>query len=206
MSGIKGNFYVPFLGGWEAAMPPGYPAFGETWHSNMPRRTVLTLQLGTRRVHLSGCTAHPTGEWVTQQARQLAWTLQDRQEEKAQQLPMRFLIRDRDAKFVRSFDTVLASEGIEIIKTPFRAPKANAYAERWVLSVREECLDRLLIINEGHLRRVVSEYTDYYNEARPHQGINQRCPTPINRGRRDGPVECRDVLSGIIHDYHREAA
>lgn len=122
-------------------------------------------------------------QWVTQQARELAWTLQDMQEEKDQQLPilpMRFLIRDRDAKFVRSFDTVLACEGIEIIKTPFRAPKANAYAERWVRSVREECLDRLLIINEGHLRRVVGEYTDYYNEARPHQGINQRCPTLPN--------------------------
>jgi transposase InsO family protein len=161
------------------------------------------IELGSRRVYLAGCTSHPTAEWVTQQARQLTWTLQDKQ---AEVLPIRFLIRDRDAKFTTSFNKVFASEGIEILRTPYRSPKANAYAERWVRSVREECLDRLLIVNECHLRRVLREYVAYYNEARPHQGIDQHCPIPIKRGPRGGTVTCRNVLGGIIHDYHREAA
>ncbi len=146
---------------------------------------------------------------VTQQARQLTWTLQDRQGKQDKQdgaLPTVFLIHDRDAKFPASFDRVCASERIEILKTPYRSPKANAYAERWVRSVREECLDRLLIVNEAHLRRVLREYVAYYNEARPHQGIYQRCPIPIEGGRRNGGVKCRDVLGGILHDYHREGA
>ncbi|MDQ6694314.1 MAG: integrase core domain-containing protein [Chloroflexota bacterium] len=166
----------------------------------MPRRTVLTLQLGTRRVYFAGCTAHPTAEWVTQQARQLSWTL------KEEQRPMRFLIRDRDTKFTAAFDRVFASEGIEIVRTPYRTPQANGFAERWIRSAREECLDRLLVLGEQHLRRVMTEYIDYYNRARPHQGFEQRCPIPITRQPREGPVKRRDVLGGIIHDYHRDAA
>jgi len=158
------------------------------------------IELGTRRVHFAGCTAHPTGEWVTQQARQLTWMLQDEQK------PIRFLIRDRDAKFTASFDRVFAAEDAKIIRTPYRAPRANAFAERWIRSAREECLDRLLILGEGHLRHVMREYIGYYNQARPHQGIEQRCPVPIDRARRDGAVKRRDVLGGIIHDYHWEAA
>ncbi len=158
------------------------------------------IELSSRRVHIAGCTAHPTAAWVTQQARQLSWTVQDAQQ------PMRFLIRDRDAKFVPGFDAVLAAEGIEIIRTPYRAPRANAIAERWIRSARAECLDRLLIMGEMHLRRVLREYVAYYNEARPHQGIEQRCPIPIERSRGEGRVKCRNVLGGIIHDYQREAA
>ncbi len=118
---------------------------------------------------------------------------------------MRVLIRDRDAKFTASFDNVFAAEGIEIIKTPFRAPRANAFAERWIRSARSECLDRLLLMGDGHLRRVMKEYIKYYNEARPHQGIEQRCPIALAERRRTGPVQCRDVLGGIIHDYERAA-
>lgn len=158
------------------------------------------IEWGSRRVHFAGCTAHPTAEWVTQQARQLTWTLQDEQKS------MRFLIRDRDAKFTASFDTVLAVEGIEIVRTPYRAPRANAFAERWIRSVRAEVLDRLLILSEAHLRRVMLEYVEYYNRARPHQGIEQRCPIPIELAGKEGAVQCRDVLGGIIHDYYREAA
>ncbi len=137
---------------------------------------------------------------MTQQARQLSWELQDGT------LSARFLIRDRDAKFLASFDTVLESEGITIIQTPYRAPKANAFAERWIRCVREECLDRVLIVNERHLRRVLTEYIAYYNQARPHQGIGQQCPVAGEHRRADGPVRCRDVLGGIIHDYYRAAA
>ncbi len=160
----------------------------------------FVMELGSRRVHFAGCTAHPTAEWVTQQARQLTWTLPDEQKQ------VRFLIRDRDAKFTASFDAVFAAEGIEIIKTPYRAPRANAFAERWIRSVRAEVLDRLLILSEAHLQRVMKEYVEYYNRARPHQGIEQRCPIPIERARKEGVVTCRKVLGGIIHNYYREAA
>jgi putative transposase len=158
------------------------------------------IELGTRRVHFAGCTAHPTGEWITQQARQLTWTLHDEQQ------PIRFLIHDRDAKFTAPFDNVFEWEGIEIILTPYRSPKANAFAERWIHSAREECLDRVLIVGEGHLRRVMKEYIGYYNQARPHQGIEQHCPIPMASVRKDGLVKRRDVLGGIIHDYQRVAA
>jgi transposase InsO family protein len=119
---------------------------------------------------------------------------------------MLFLSRDRDAKFTARFDTVWASEGVEVIRTPYRAPQANAFAERWIRSVQAEVLDRIRILNEAHRRRVMWEYSEYYNRARPHQGLEQRCPISIERGRTEGSMKCRDVLSGIIHDYHRDAA
>jgi putative transposase len=108
------------------------------------------LEVGTRRVHLAGCTAHQTAAWVTQQARQRAWTLQE-----AGTSP-RHLIHDRDAKFPPAFDAVFVSEGVAIVRTPYRTPIVNAYAERWVRTVRAECLDHLLIVNEAHLRRVLA--------------------------------------------------
>ena len=121
-------------------------------------------------------------------------------------LSARFLMRERDAKFPASFDAVLASEGIRIIPTPYRAPKANAFAEQWIRSVREECLDRVLMVNECHLRRVLTDYIAYYNHARRHQGLGQQCPVAGEHRAGDGPVHCRDVLGGIIHDYYRAAA
>jgi len=158
------------------------------------------LVVGTRRVHLAGCTAHPTAAWVTQQARQLAWTMQETG------AAPRFLIHDRDAKFPPAFDTVFASEGVAIVRTPYRAPNANAYAERRVRSARAECLDHLLVAGEAHLRRVLTEYVAFYNEARPHQGLEQRCPVALPSPMRDGPVRRRDRLGGLLHDYYREVA
>src|SRR5262249_47257899 len=114
------------------------------------------IELGSRRVHVAGCTANPTGAWVTQQARQFAWTLQE------QPGRFRFLIRDRDSKFTRDSDGVFASEGIRVIKTPVRAPKANATAERFVGTVRRECLDWLLILNRRHLEHVLRIYIEHY--------------------------------------------
>jgi putative transposase len=113
------------------------------------------IELGTRRVHLAGFTTHPSSAWVTQQARNLTWDLADRA------LPMRFLIHDRDAKFTTSFDSVFASEGIETVLTPYRSPKANAFAERWVRTAREECLERLLIVSEGLCWLRCSSVPDY---------------------------------------------
>jgi putative transposase len=137
---------------------------------------------------------------VVQQARQLTWTLQDAQRS------TRILIHDRDAKFPPRFERVFAAEGSEIVRTPYRTPTANAFAERWVRSVREEVSDKLLIGNQAHLQRVLSEYVDYFNQARPHQGIAQRCPIPIERGKRSGAVKRRDVLGGSIPNYDRDAA
>jgi putative transposase len=119
---------------------------------------------------------------------------------------MRFLLHDRDAKFSTSFDTVFAAESIEVILTPYRAPNANAFAERWVRSVREECLDHLLILNERHLGQVLREYGRYYNHARPHQGLMQQIPESANREPGHGAIRKREVLGGLIHDYYREAA
>ena len=158
------------------------------------------IELGSRRVHVAGCTANPTGAWVAQQARQLAWTLQERRSS------FRFLIRDRDSKFTRAFDEVFASEGITIIKTPVGAPKANAIAERFVRTVRGECLDWLLIMNRRHLERVLRVFVDHYNTHRPHRSLNLKPPDPAARKLRvlhppAAAVERRDRLGGLIHEY-----
>jgi putative transposase len=121
------------------------------------------LELSSRRVHLAGCTANPDGRWMAQQARQLAWSLTERAQ------PARFLIHDRDSKFSRAFDDVFRSEGVEIIRTPYRAPQANAFAERWVGTVRRDCVDWLLIASRRQLERVLRVYVDHYNTHRPHR-------------------------------------
>ncbi len=115
------------------------------------------IELGSRHVRIAAGTAHPSGQWVAQQARQVTWTLPERPE------AFRFLIRDRDQKFTGTFDEVFASEGIEIIRTPFRPPQANAVAERVVRTVRRECLDWLLILNEAHLKQVLAEFMAHDN-------------------------------------------
>lgn len=157
------------------------------------------IELGTRRVHLAGCTAHPNGAWVTQQGRQMVWRLEERR------IAARFLIHDNDRKFTSLFDAVFTSEQIHVIHTPYYAPNANAYAERWVRTVREECLDKIIVLNEAHLQRVLREYIHYYNTARPHQGIMQQVPVLKPPSASDGPIRCRNVLGGILHDYSRIA-
>src|SRR5690242_13356611 len=121
-------------------------------------------------------------------------------------LPCRFLIRDRDAKCPAGFDAVFRRDRAEIVQTPYRSLRANAVAERWIGTARRECLDHLLILNERHLRRVLTEFVAYYNERRPHQGPRQQCPVPLAPDCGDGRIARRVVLAGITHDYYREAA
>jgi putative transposase len=152
-------------------------AAGGNWHqSALPHGAGASrrpyIELGSRRVHLAGCTANPSGAWVTQHARQLAWGLAERS------TSLRFLIRDRDSKFTRDFDIVFRSEGIEVIRTPVRAPKANAVAERFVRTVRAESLDWLLIVNRRHLERVLRVFVEHYNGHRPRRALNLSPPNP----------------------------
>jgi putative transposase len=158
------------------------------------------IELGTRRVHLAGCTAHPTAAWATQQARQLSWTLQDGEGS------AHYLLHDRDGKFAPGFDAVFRGEGVEVVRTPYRAPTANAVAERWVGSVRRECLDHLLIAGEAHLRRVLRAYVAHYNQARPHRGLGLRTPLPPTERPGRGPIRRRELLGGLLREYYREAA
>ena len=116
-------------------------------------------------MHVAGCTPNPNAPWVIQQVRQLSWTLAERSE------PMRFLIRDRDQKFTDRFDDVFRSEGIEVVRTRFRAPQANGVAERFVRTVRSECFDWLLILNQHHVERVLPGFIDHYNGHRPHRAV-----------------------------------
>jgi putative transposase len=167
------------------------------------RKTIYGLffiELGTRHVHLAGCTTAPDSTWVTQQARQLIWNLDDGSKD------ISFLIHDNDKKFASSFDLVFLSEGIKVIYTPYQAPRTNSYAERWVRSAREECLDQILIFNENHLQRVLREHGQYYNHARPHQGIGQRFPVfvPGREQNHNGPIRRRNILGGVNHDYQRQ--
>jgi putative transposase len=137
---------------------------------------LFVIELGTRRVHLVGVTAHPDSTWVTQQARNLFVR------EGSAPTGKRFLIRDHDAKFTASFDEDFASERIAVIRTPIRAPKANAYAERFVGTARRECLDWILVLGRRHLERVLRSYVTHYNERRPHRGIDLGVPTdPLRR-------------------------
>ncbi|MEO3859548.1 integrase core domain-containing protein [Acrocarpospora sp. B8E8] len=162
---------------------------------------LFVIEVATRRVHLVGVTAHPTGTWMVQRARNLlldadGWIGQ-----------MTFLLRDRDSKFVADFDTVFASIGIRVLQTPPRAPVANCYAERWVGTVRRECTDRMLIFNERHLRTVLTEYIQHYNRHRPHRSLHQRPPDPnpevisFERAR----ITRHTILDGLINEYSQVA-
>src|SRR5919202_5884562 len=128
------------------------------------------LQVGTRRVFLAGCTERPSADWVTLQARNLVWDLEDGGVEAT------LLIRDRDSKFTPAFDAVFSSHGVRVIRTPVRAPRANAFAERWVGTVRRECLDWVLILGQEHLEQVLREYVTHYNTARPHRALQLQPP------------------------------
>ena len=162
----------------------------------------FVIEHATRRVHILGVTAHPTGAWLTQQARNLLMDLDDAGRR------FRFLIRDRDAKFSTAFDAVFTATDVRIIKTPVRAPRANAIAERFVGSVRRELLDRILIINQRHAATVLREYQHHYNSHRPHRTLGQAAPLrPLPQPTTKDPntVQRRDRLGGLLHEYQQVA-
>ena len=162
------------------------------------------IELDTRRVHLAGATANPDSAWVTQQARNLLLALEE------QGRRLRFLLRDRDAKFSRAFDDVFGSEGAEVLLTPVQAPNANAYAERWIRTVRAECLDWLLVVGRRHLDQVLRVYVAHYNQHRPHRALGLEPPDPAAGFRiiaedHRARVQRQDLLGGLLHEYRRAA-
>ena len=160
---------------------------------------LFVIEVGSRCVHILGVTAHPDGPWTTQQIRNLLMDLGDHA------TGFRFLVRDRAGQFTASFDAALAGAGIEAVKIPPRSPRANAYAEPFVLTARTEVTDRMLIFGERHLRLVLAEYEAHYNGRRPHRSRQLRPPRP------DHPVadlsqkriKRRPVLGGLINEYER---
>jgi transposase InsO family protein len=168
----------------------------------LPRVYVLlVIEIETRVVHVLGVTAHPTGGWTAQQARNLLMDLGERAGQ------FRFLIRDRDSKFTATFDGAFAGNGMRVIRAPVRSPRANSYAERFVGTLRRECLDHVLILGEQHLRSVLAEYARHYNSHRPHQSLQQKPPQQQHSHAVDitARIERRQILGGLISEYHRAA-
>jgi transposase InsO family protein len=162
---------------------------------------LFVMEVETRAVHILGATAHPTGAWTAQQARNLFMDLGERAGR------FRFLIRDRDSKFTATFDGVFVGNGTRVIRTPVRSPRANSFAERFVGTLRRECLDHVLILGERHLRRILAEYARHYNGHRPHQGLQQEPPQrqPGHTTDITARIERRQVLGGQISEYRRAA-
>ena len=162
---------------------------------------LFVMEIQTRTVHILGVTAHPAGAWTAQQARNLLMDLGERANR------FKFLIRDRDSKFTAAFDDVFSGNGARVIKTPVRSPRANSFAERFVGTIRRECLDHVLILGERHLRKVLAEYARHYNTHRPHQGLQQKPPLrqpgyAVDIGAR---IERGRAVDGLISEYRRAA-
>jgi len=168
---------------------------------------LVFMHIQTRRILGVGVSANPDGTWVTQQARNLVMDLDDDPE-----LCMRFLLRDRDAKYCGSFDAVFATEGTEVVLTPYRSPQANCHAERLIGGLRREVLDHVMILGRGHLVDVLGEYVAHHNSHRPHRGLGLRRPDDVG-GRipsagpaRPEAIKRREILGGLIREYHARAA
>ena len=161
----------------------------------------FVMEIETRRVHILGVTAKPTGPWTAQQARNLLMDLGERAGH------FKFLVRDRDSKFTAVFDDVFAGNGMRVIKTPVRSPRANSFAERYAGTLRRECLDHLLIHGEQHLRRILTEYAQHYNDHRPHQSREQRPPLhePGQAINVTARIRRRQAVQGLISEYRRAA-
>jgi putative transposase len=184
------------------------------WASDFVSKRILTkirfvdcyllfaIHIASRRVHLVGVTTQPTAAWMAQQARNLRLHFDE--------LPVKpaYFIHDRDIKFTKQFGTILSNDKeLEIIKLPARSPNLNAFAERWVRSFREECLDHFIVFGEGHMRHIAEEYIAHYNEERPHQGkCNNTLGLNVHESSANGPVTCKTRLGGLLKHYVRQAA
>ena len=162
---------------------------------------LFVMEIQNRAVHILGVTAYPAGAWTAQQARNFLMDLGERAD------GFKFLIRDRDSKFTTAFDEVFAGNGTRVIKTPVRSPRANSYAERFVVTLRRECLDHVLILGERHLRKILAEYAKHYNSHRPHQSRQQEPPLhqPSCVVDITARIEHRRVVGGLISEYRRAA-
>ena len=163
---------------------------------------LFVIEHHNRRVHLAGVTAHPTAAWTVQQARNTLMDFGERADN------LKFLIRDRDAKYTDAFDPVFTAAGIRIITTPVQAPRVNAICERWIASARRECTDRILIAGRRHLHHVLSEYVDHYDTHRPHRTLSQSPPdgrTHIAPADDSIRIRRRDRLGGLLHEYSQVA-
>ena len=174
-----------------------------TWRGLVTYYVLFFIHLDTRRVSIAGITEHPDAAWMEQMGRNVTWEgwgfLQDR----------RYLLHDRDAKFSDRFRNTVMAGGVKPLKLPARSPNLNSFAERWVRSVREECLSKLVLLGEGSLRRAVGEYVTHFLEERNHQGKGNVLLFPRNEeiiGSRKGRVRCKERLGGLLKYYHREAA
>ena len=168
---------------------------------------LVFLSVGSRRAECLACTSKPNTDWMLQQARNLLMELDDHDRQ------ARFLIHDRDAKFPRAFHALLTNDGFKVIRTPVQAPNANAHMERWIGSVRRECLDRLLIVGRRQLEHVLRLYVRHYNRERPHRALDLRppestvCPALRTESTpKELQVNRRDLLGGLIHEYELAAA
>jgi putative transposase len=160
------------------------------------------IHLATRKVHVAGLTPYPDQHWMVQIARNVTMV------EWGFLLPGQHLILDRDGKFCAAFQQTMEVAGVELVVLPARSPNLNAYAERWVRSVKDEALSRLILFGEGALRHVLKEYLDHYHHERPHQGKDNvlLLPVPTHRSQGEGPIRCRERLGGLLKYYDREAA
>ena len=159
---------------------------------------LVFMEIHSRRILYANCTSNPNSAWVTQQARNLAWKLEDLE------LPIQLFIHDRDSKFVGDFDNVLRRQGARVALTPYRRPRANAHCERLIKTIRHEALDWLVIFGESHLRQVLGQYIEHYNHRRPHLALALR-PPEAEPSPGNGPVVRRTLLSGLISEYTRAA-
>jgi hypothetical protein len=191
-----------------SARPPGRPSFGPTFTAEvLTLRGLVTyyvlffIHLESRRVDIAGITVHPDEPWMKQMARNVTMegcgALRD----------CRYLLHDRDTKYTQSFRAIIASGRVEPLVLPACSPNLNAYAERWVRSVKEECLCKVILFGERSLRRALSEYVEHFHAERNHQGKGNVLLFPRNANtRRDGHVQCRERLGGLLRHYHQEAA